>query len=161
MATASAIDLGFLYEQILPKRDYKIAIVTAKWNWEVTGSLLAGAEQYLETCGIKADRVIQHVVPGTYELTLGAQKMAKKPEIDAVIVLGCVVKGETPHFDYICQAVALGVMEVGLKFDKPVVFGVLTTNDMQQALERAGGKLGNKGTEAAASALHMLNEFGS
>jgi 6,7-dimethyl-8-ribityllumazine synthase len=96
------------------------------------------------------------IVPGSYELSLGAQWLAQQEEIDAVICLGCVIQGETPHFDYICQAVANGITNVGLKFNKPVIFGVLTTLNLQQAIDRAGGKHGNKGDEAAATAIKML-----
>lgn len=95
-------------------------------------------------------------MPGSFELSLGALWVAEKKDIDAVICLGCVIQGDTPHFDYICQAVAYGITEVGLKTKKPVIFGVLTTLDKQQALERAGGKYGNKGEEAAITALEML-----
>ncbi len=157
MATAQATDLDFLYDKIVPKKPYKIAIVTAKWNWEVTGKLMEGAEKYLESCG--DIEIVKQFVPGAYELTIGTQKLAQQASIHAVIALGCVIKGDTPHFDFICQAVAQGITSVGLKYDKPVAFGVLTTNTLEQALERAGGNLGNKGAEAAASALFVLNEF--
>jgi len=97
-------------------------------------------------------------VPGTFELSLGSQWLAQKNDIDAVIAIGCVIMGDTPHFDYICQAVAYGIMKVNLKFNKPVAFGVLTTLNKKQALERAGGKLGNKGEEAALTVVKMLGE---
>jgi 6,7-dimethyl-8-ribityllumazine synthase len=97
-------------------------------------------------------------VPGSFELPLGAQQMAETKNIDAVICIGCVIQGDTPHFDYICQAVAFGIMKVNLKFNKPVAFGVLTTLNKKQALERAGGKLGNKGEEAALTVVKMLND---
>lgn len=157
MATADAQDLGFLYERINPKKPFKLALVTARWNWEVTGKLLEGAEKYLASCGLQ--NIVQHQVPGSYELTFAAAKLASQEGIDAVICLGCVVKGETPHFDFICEAVAHGIANVSIKYTKPVAFGVLTTYTMEQALERAGGKLGNKGAEAAATVLALLNEF--
>jgi 6,7-dimethyl-8-ribityllumazine synthase len=106
--------------------------------------------------GVSKENILRWDVPGSFELTLGAQWMAQKEAIDAVIALGCVIQGETKHFDFICQAVASGITDVGLKYNKPVIFGVLTTNDKKQAMERAGGKHGNKGDEAAATALNML-----
>ncbi len=134
----------------------KFGIVVAEWNTEITGALFSGAMETLLQHGAKRDNIISKSVPGTFELALGAQWLASNPEIDAVICIGCVIHGETPHFDYICQAVSYGITEVGLKFNKPVIFGVLTTNTQQQALDRAGGKHGNKGDEAAATAIKML-----
>ena len=134
----------------------KIGIVVSEWNSEVTEALYSGAVETLLQNGATKKNIIRKTVPGSYELTLGAQWLAKKKDIDAVICLGCVIQGETPHFDYICQAVANGITNVGLKYDKPVVFGVLTTLDLQQALDRAGGKHGNKGDEGAATAIKML-----
>ncbi len=156
MATPTSDLLTFLYDTIVPKKDFHIAILTAKWNWNINEVLEEGAADYLNKCGVKSSL---HYVPGAYELSLGAQKLAQLSKVDAVVCLGCVIKGDTPHFDYICQAVTQGISQVGLKYDKPVIFGVLTTNTLEQAQERAGGKLGNKGAEAAASALFMLNEF--
>jgi 6,7-dimethyl-8-ribityllumazine synthase len=134
----------------------KIAIVVAEWNEEITESLYQGAVDGLVTAGVKKKSIIRINVPGSFELTLGAQRMARQKDVLAVICLGCVIQGDTPHFDYICQAVAYGITEVNLKFNKPVVFGVLTTLNQKQALERAGGKLGNKGEEAAVTVLSML-----
>ena len=134
----------------------KIAIVVAEWNEEITGSLLEGAIASLVQNGVNRKNITQTTVPGSFELPLGALWQAEKKQIDAVICLGCVIQGETPHFDYICQAVALGIMEVGLKTGKPAVFGVLTTLNKKQAEERAGGKFGNKGEEAAMTAVQML-----
>lgn len=134
----------------------KFAVVVAEWNEEITESLFAGAQQALVDLGVKKNNIIRKTVPGSYELPLGALKMAEKKDIAAVIALGCVIQGETPHFDYICQAVALGIMEINLKLKKPVAFGVLTTLTKQQALERAGGKYGNKGEEAALTVVKML-----
>lgn len=133
-----------------------IGIVTAEWNPEVTGALFHGACQFLQAQGIKRSNIVVKQVPGSFELSLGAQWLAERKDIDAVITLGAVIQGETPHFDFICQAVAQGITTVSLKYSKPVVFGVLTTLNQQQALDRAGGKHGNKGVEAAATALHML-----
>jgi len=134
----------------------KFAIVVAEWNEEVTGALFEAASTSLKSHGVKAENIIRKNVPGTFELSLGALWMGEKKDIDAVICLGCVIQGETPHFDYICQAVAYGITEAGIKTRKPVIFGVLTTLNKQQALDRAGGKYGNKGEEAALTAIKML-----
>ncbi len=134
----------------------KFAIVVAEWNDEITEPLFDGAYNTLIELGAKKENIILTNVPGSFELPLGAQRMADKKEIDAVICLGCVIQGDTPHFDYICQAVAYGIMKVNLKSGKPVAFGVLTTLNKKQALERAGGKLGNKGEEAAITVVKML-----
>ncbi len=134
----------------------RFAIVVAEWNEEITEALFEGAVQSLISGGVKKSNIIRKTVPGSFELSLGALWMAEKKEIDAVICLGCVIQGDTPHFNYICQAVAYGVTEVGLKTRKPVIFGVLTTLNKRQALERAGGKFGNKGEEAAITAMRML-----
>lgn len=134
----------------------KFAIVVAEWNEEITEALCSGAVESLVGHGVKKGNIIRKNVPGTFELSLGALWMGEKKDIDAVICLGCVIQGETPHFDYICQAVAYGITEAGLKTRKPVIFGVLTTLNKQQALDRAGGKYGNKGEEASLTAIKML-----
>lgn len=135
---------------------FKFGIVVAEWNQEVTESLYEGALKTLLQAGVPHTQITRKTVPGSFELSLGAQWMAQNPEIDAVICLGCVIQGETRHFDFICQACAIGITEVSLKYNKPVIFGVLTTDTQKQALERAGGKHGNKGDEAAATAIKML-----
>lgn len=134
----------------------RFAIVVSEWNNEVTEALYSGAFQTLIENGVNRDNIIRKDVPGSYELTLGAQWMAENEDIDAVICLGCVIQGETRHFDFICSAVAHGLTDVGLKFNKPVIFGVLTPDNQKQALDRAGGKHGNKGDEAAITAIKML-----
>lgn len=135
----------------------RIGIVVASWNEDITESLYEGAVHALASAGVKKENIARRNVPGSFELTLGALWLAEQGDIDAVICLGCVIQGETPHFDYICQAVAYGITDVALKTKKPAIFGVLTTLNKQQALERAGGKYGNKGEEAALSAIEMLN----
>lgn len=137
-------------------QDKKFAIVVSEWNEEVTESLYNGAYETLLENGIPKENIQKHYVPGSFELSLGAQWFAAKNDIDAVICLGCVIQGETKHFDFICDAVAHGITNVSLKFNKPVIFGVLTPNSQQQALDRAGGKHGNKGDEASFTALKML-----
>jgi 6,7-dimethyl-8-ribityllumazine synthase len=134
----------------------KFGIVVAEWNEEITDALFEGAFEALIKLGVKKTNITKVTVPGSYELPLAAQQLAKQKDIAAVICLGCVIQGETPHFDYICMAVANGIMRVNLDSGKPVAFGVLTTLDKKQALERAGGRYGNKGEEAAVTVVQML-----
>jgi len=132
------------------------AIVVSEWNDDVTEALYEGAYRTLIEQGASKEKIIRKSVPGSYELSLGAQFMAREKKVDAVICLGCVIQGETRHFEFICQSVAQGIKDVSLKYDKPVIFGVLTTDTKQQALDRAGGRHGNKGNEAAITAIKML-----
>ena len=133
----------------------RVAIVCAEWNADITDKLLEGACNTLEKHGVKPENIFVEYVPGTYELTFGAQRMAAHYRPDAVIVLGWVIQGDTPHFDYVCQGVTAGTTHLNATLETPVIFGVLTTNDKQQALDRAGGKYGNKGDEAAVTAIKM------
>lgn len=137
----------------------KFAIVVAEWNEDITEALYEGAVSALILNGANKKNIIRKNVPGAFELSLGGFWMAEKINIDAVICLGCVIQGETPHFDYICQAVAYGITEASLKTRKPIIFGVLTTLNKQQALDRSGGKFGNKGEEAALTAIRMLDFY--
>lgn len=137
-------------------RGKKFALVVSEWNDEVTEALYEGARATLLARGVEASQITRYRVPGSFELPLGAKRMASREDIDAVICLGCVIQGDTPHFDYICQAVSQGLMNVGLETMKPVIFGVLTTLNKKQALDRAGGIHGNKGEEAALTAIQML-----
>ena len=134
----------------------RFAILVSEWNADVTEALFEGAYQTLLQYGAKAENIVRGNVPGSYELSLGAQWFAQRDDVDAVIALGCVIQGETKHNDYINHAVAQGLTNVSLKTNKPVIFGVLTPNDQQQALDRAGGQHGNKGEEAAMTAIKML-----
>lgn len=134
----------------------KFAIVVAEWNSEITEALFEGAYKTLIDNGVQAENIVRANVPGSFELSFGSQVFAQKPEIDAVIAIGCVIQGETKHNDYINHAVAGGLTDVALKYNKPVIFGVLTPNNQQQALDRAGGIHGNKGDEAAITAIKML-----
>jgi 6,7-dimethyl-8-ribityllumazine synthase len=134
----------------------KFAIVVAEWNEDITEPLFEGAYHALIEMGVKKSNIIRKNVPGSFELPLAAQWEAEKKDIAAVICLGCVIQGDTPHFDYVCQGVSYGIMKVNLKTNKPVAFGVLTTLTKKQAMERAGGKLGNKGEEAALTVVRML-----
>jgi len=122
----------------------------------VTGALMRGAVETLKKHGVfEKDILIRHV-PGSFELTLGGQFFAEYTDVDAIILLGCVIQGETRHFDFICQGVTKGATDLNIKYNLPVIFGLLTTQNQQQALDRAGGKLGNKGDEAAVTALKMV-----
>jgi 6,7-dimethyl-8-ribityllumazine synthase len=134
----------------------KISIVVAEWNEDITEPLFQGARDALIQLGFKKSNIILKNVPGSFELPLAAQWEAEKKDVAAVICLGCVIQGDTPHFDYVCQGVTYGIMKVSLKYNKPVAFGLLTTLNKKQAMDRAGGKLGNKGEEAAVTVIKML-----
>jgi 6,7-dimethyl-8-ribityllumazine synthase len=134
----------------------KFGIVVAEWNYEITGALAQGAVNTLKIHGASDENIFLKHVPGSFELTLGAQYMAEYTDADAIIILGCVIQGETRHFDFICQGVTQGITNLNIKFNKPFIFGLLTTDNQQQAIDRAGGRLGNKGDEAAVTAIKML-----
>ncbi|HNP18174.1 MAG TPA: 6,7-dimethyl-8-ribityllumazine synthase [Fulvivirga sp.] len=156
MASSQKNLSDFTKKNVLNVSDKKFGILVSEWNSEVTEALFSGAFETLLEHGAKREHIIRKDVPGSFELTLGAQWMAEQDAIDAVICLGCVIQGETRHFDFICSAVAQGITDVNLKYNKPVIFGVLTTDNQKQALDRAGGKHGNKGDEAAITAIKML-----
>jgi 6,7-dimethyl-8-ribityllumazine synthase len=135
----------------------KFGIVWAEWNIHITSSLKKGAYNTLIKHGAIPDNIIIKSVSGAFELTLGGQYMAEFVDVDAIICLGCLIQGDTKHFDFISEAVAKGITDLNLKYNKPFIFGVLTTNNEIQALDRAGGKHGNKGDEAAVTAIKMLH----
>ena len=137
-------------------KDMKFGIVVSEWNYEITGALAQGAMGTLKKHGVEEDNIMVHHVPGSFELTLGGQFFAEYTDVDAIILLGCVIQGETRHFDFICQGVAKGATDLNIKYNIPVIFGLLTTDNQQQALDRAGGRLGNKGDEAAVTAIKMV-----
>jgi len=155
MATADKNLSEYNPESIPDASLLKFGIVVSEWNHEVTGALLEGARQTLLKHGARPEHIFIARVPGSFELTLGAQLLAVNREIDAVICLGCVIQGETPHFTYICQSMTQGITQLNISHNLPFVFGVLTTLNKQQALDRAGGKHGNKGDEAAVTAIKM------
>ena len=136
---------------------YRFGIVVAEWNAKITGALYQGAYTTLAKYGALEKNIHTYPVPGSFELTTGADLLLQNKDLDAVICLGCVIQGETRHFDFICAAVANGVTNVAVKHVKPVIFGVLTTDNEQQAIDRAGGKHGNKGVEAAVTAIKMAD----
>jgi 6,7-dimethyl-8-ribityllumazine synthase len=130
-------------------------IVVSEWNIEITRSLLKGTVNALVLHGAKEENIEIRWVPGSFELTLGGQFFAEYRDVDAVICLGCVIQGETRHFDFICQGISYGITDLNLNNNIPFIFGVLTTQNQQQAIDRAGGKHGNKGEEAAITAIKM------
>jgi 6,7-dimethyl-8-ribityllumazine synthase len=136
---------------------YKFGIIVAEWNSEITNALYQGAVTTLAKHGALAQNIYTYCVPGSFELTSAADILLKQNKVDAVICLGCVIQGETRHFDFICNAVANGLSNVAVKYSKPVIFGVLTTDNQQQAIDRAGGIHGNKGDEAAVTAIKMAH----
>jgi 6,7-dimethyl-8-ribityllumazine synthase len=142
-------------EKVPDSTDMRFGIVVSDWNNEITHALLDGAISTLKKHGTTEENIVVKHVPGSFELTLGAQFLAEYDDVDGVICLGCVIKGETPHFTYICQGVTQGITQLNLEYNIPFVFGILTTDNHQQALDRAGGKHGNKGDEAAVTAIKM------
>lgn len=146
-----------IFEGNLVGTGLKIGIVVGRFNEFITSKLLSGAQDALKRHGVGEDDVDVAWVPGAFEIPLIAQKMAKSEKYDAVITLGTVIRGSTPHFDYVCNEVAKGVSATSLNTGIPVIFGVVTTDSIEQAIERAGTKAGNKGWDAAVSAIEMAN----
>lgn len=158
----STQNLSAYNQQELPPKEalagQRYAIAVADWNSDITHSLLNGAIETLVMHGVKRENITTIHVPGTFELTFAAGQLSKNhPKPDAIIVLGCVIQGETPHFDYVCQGVTTGITKLNADGNIPVILGVLTTNNLQQAIDRAGGIHGNKGIEAAITAIKMSN----
>lgn len=144
-------------QKAIPTRpNARVGIVVSEYHEEITNALLQSAVETLLKYEVKEENIVVDYVPGAYEMPLGALQLFQRHQVDAVITLGCVIKGETDHDKYINHAVAQGLMDLNLKYAKPFVFGLLTPNTMQQALDRAGGKYGNKGAECAIAALKML-----
>ncbi len=142
--------------EIREKEKFRVAIVTADWNSDVNDRMLAGALEVFKKAGLKDEQVEQYRVPGAVELVYASARIIKSPKrYNAVVAIGTVIRGDTPHFDYVCSQAADGICRLNSQGDTPVIFGVLTVNDLQQALDRAGGRLGNKGAEAAVAALRM------
>lgn len=146
-----------VYEGKYSGKGKKFAIVAARFNEFIVSKLISGALDCLERHEVEEDDIELVWVPGAFEIPLLAKKMAESGKYDAVICLGAVIRGDTPHFDYVCAEVAKGVAQVGLQTEVPVLFGVLTTENVEQAVQRAGTKSGNKGFDAANSALEMVN----
>ena len=138
-------------------KDFRFGIVVSEWNDDVTEGLFKGAFDTLVDCGALSENILRWNVPGSFELIFGAKKMHEEGEVDVVIVIGSLIKGETMHFEYVCEGVTQGMKDLNLLYDVPTIFCVLTDNNMQQSLDRSGGKHGNKGVEAAIAAIKMVD----
>lgn len=156
MATANK-NLSVYDKASIPNaKDFRFGIVVSEWNTEVTEGLYNGAIEALLDCGALQENIIRWDVPGSFELTYGSKKMIATQKVDAVIAIGSVIQGETKHFDFVCSATAQGIKDLNVLTETPVIFCVLTDNNLQQAIDRSGGKHGNKGTEAAIAAIKMV-----
>ena len=159
MATAYHNLSSYNPESVPDGADMRIGIVVSEWNESITFALLEGACATLVKHGVLKENIIVDYVPGSFELIFGSKHLVENKEIDAVIALGCVVRGDTPHFDYVCSGVTQGMADMNIRYDIPFIFGLLTTDDMQQAIDRAGGVHGNKGDECAVTALKMIDFY--
>ena len=157
MATANKNLSDYDVNSVPNAKKMRFAIVVAEWNINITSNLLKGAYDTLIKHGATAQHILVKHVPGSFELPLAAQSILEQTNVDAVICLGSVIQGDTKHFDFVCQTTADGIKDVALKYNKPVIFGVLTDNTLQQAIDRSGGKHGNKGDEAAITAIKMVH----
>ncbi len=155
MATANK-NLSEYDKATIPNaKQFRFGIVVSEWNDKITNGLYAGAETALLDCGATPENIIRWDVPGSFELIYGAKRMIDTQNVDVVIVIGCVIKGETMHFEFVCDGVTQGIKELNLHGNVPVIFCVLTDNNEQQSLDRSGGAHGNKGTEAGIAAIKM------
>lgn len=155
MATANK-NLSVYDKTTIPSaKDFRFGVVVSEWNEQITEGLFTGALEALLDCGAKKENIVRWDVPGSFELTFGCKKMVSTQKVDAVIAIGSVIRGETQHFDFVCSATAQGIKDLNVQTDTPVIFCVLTDNNLQQAIDRSGGKHGNKGTEAAIAAIKM------
>jgi 6,7-dimethyl-8-ribityllumazine synthase len=155
MATANNNLSAYDKSTVPNAKNLRFGIVVSQWNSEITDNLYQGAVEALLDCGAIEDHIVKWDVPGSFELVYGAKKMIGRHDPDVIIVIGSVIQGETKHFDFVCQATANGVMDLNVLHETPVIFCVLTDNTMQQAIDRSGGKHGNKGVEAAIAAINM------
>ena len=155
MATALHNLSDYDFDKVPDASNMCFGIVVAEWNPEITGALLEGTVSTLEKHGALPENIIVKTVPCSFELVYGASQMTRNDRYDAIIVLGSVIRGETPHFDYICQGVTQGISQLNATNDIPIVYGLLTTDNLQQAKDRSGGRLGNKGDECAVVAIKM------
>lgn len=155
MATSNK-NLSVYDKKTIPNaKALRFGIVVSEWNTEITEGLYTGAESALLDCGVKQDNILRWNVPGSFELIFGCKKMIQENNPDAVIAIGSVIRGETKHFDFVCSATAQGIKDLNVNTDTPVIFCVLTDDNLQQAKDRSGGKHGNKGIEAAIAAIKM------
>lgn len=157
MATAYHNLSDYDFNSVPNASNMRFGIVVSEWNNHITGALLEGAVNTLKKHGAKEENILVQPVPGSFELTYGSAQMIKSGKVDAVIAIGCVVRGDTPHFDYVCEGTTQGIAHLNATSDIPVIYGLITTNNMEQAEDRAGGKLGNKGDECAITAIKMID----
>ncbi len=157
MATAYHNLSEYDFSSVPNAKDMKFGIVVSEWNYNITGKLLEGALKTLKKHGATDENIMVKTVPGSFELVFGANQFIEYTEVDAIIVIGCVVRGDTPHFDYVCMGTTQGVAQLNTTGNVPVIYGLITTNTMEQAEDRAGGKLGNKGDECAITAIKMID----
>ena len=157
MATAYHNLSDYDFNSVPDAKDMRFGIVVSEWNYNITGALLAGAVKTLQLHGAKDENILVKHVPGSFELTFGSARMIQSGKVDAVIAIGCVVRGDTPHFDYVCAGTTQGIAHLNATTNIPVIYGLITTNNMQQAEDRAGGCLGNKGDECAVTAIKMID----
>lgn len=155
MATANKNLSDYDKNTIPNAKNFRFGIVVSEWNDNITNGLYSGAENALLDCGATPENIIRWNVPGSFELVYGAKKMIETQNVDVVITIGCVIKGETMHFEFVCEGVTQGVKDLNVKTDIPVIYCVLTDNNEQQSIDRSGGTYGNKGTEAAIAAIKM------
>ena len=156
MATANR-NLSEYNKDFVPNgAGFRIGIIVSEWNDSITLNLLKGAKEALLENGVKEEDIMVRFVPGAFELPLGAQFMCEYTNIDGVIAIGVVIQGETKHFDYVCEGTTQGIKDVNLEYNTPVSFCVLTDNNMQQSIDRSGGKHGNKGVESAIACMKMI-----
>lgn len=154
----ATINLSSYDKATIPNaKPFRFGIVVSEWNPEITQNMKKGAIETLIDCGATKDNIISWDVPGSFELVYGCKKMIETQKLDAIIAIGNVIQGETKHFDFVCEGVTQGIIDLNVKYDTPVIFCVLTDNTRQQSLDRSGGKLGNKGVECAVAAIKMAN----
>ena len=154
MATANHNLSDYDKSRVPDARNFRFGIVVSEWNSKITEGLFNGAETALLDCGASPENIIRIDVPGSFELIYGAKLLVNK-DFDVVIAIGCIIQGETKHFDFVCEGVTQGIKDLNVQYDTPVIFCVLTDNNMQQSIDRSGGRHGNKGTEAAIAAIKM------
>lgn len=157
MATAYHNLSAYDIESVPDASAMKFGIIVSEWNENITGALLHGAKSTLERHGVLTDNISIYTVPGSFELVYASSKLVERGDVDAVIALGCVVRGDTPHFDYVCLGTTQGIAALNAQARIPVIFGLITTDNMQQAEDRAGGVHGNKGDECAITAIKMVD----
>jgi len=155
MATANKNLSEYDKNAIPSAKDFRFGIVVSEWNDKITEGLFSGAEKALLDCDALPENIVRWNVPGSFELVYGAKRMIDTQKVDVVIVIGCVIQGETKHFDFVCEGVTQGIKDLNIQTDVPVIFCVLTDNNEQQSIDRSGGIHGNKGTEAAIAAIKM------